>query len=306
MSPKPKYAVFYGIGLSILSAASIAIGPSLAKFAYGQGTDLITVMVIRGFVMIGICVLILLLKRRLAAPSSKVIILCVASGISFAAMSYGYFGAVQTIPVGIAVTLYFLHPILVMFAAHFIGLNRVTGRQIFFSIIVFIGLGIAVGIDIQGFDAQGILLSLLAAVAVTAMILLNAKALPKSDAITVNLIMVVTTTVIFLIWNVGLGNELMFPSTTIGWTAVVSVGLSFTIGLLSFFYAVDIIGPVLATMITSLQPLFAILFASLLLSENLTLLQISGALLVITGLALRDKIPTKTKADIPFSTMKDN
>lgn len=293
MSSNSKHAVFYGIGLSVLSAASIAIGPSLAKFAYGQGTDLITVMVVRGFVMIGICVLILALKRRLMVPSLEVMILCLASGISFAAMSYGYFGAVQSIPVGIAVTLYFLHPILLMLVAHFLGLNHVTKRQMSFSVVVLFGLGIAVGINIQGLDGQGILLSLLAAVSVTAMILLNAKALPKSDAITINLLMVATTTVIFLIWNAGLGNKLSFPSSAIGWTAVLGVGLSFTIGLLSFFYAVEIIGPVLATMITSLQPLFAILFASLLLSENLTLLQISGALLVIGGLALRDKISTK-------------
>ncbi len=293
MSSNSKHAVFYGIGLSVLSAASIAIGPSLAKFAYGQGTDLITVMVVRGFVMIGICVLILALKRRLMVPSLEVMILCLASGISFAAMSYGYFGAVQSIPVGIAVTLYFLHPILLMLVAHFLGLNHVTKRQMFFSVVVLFGLGIAVGVNIQGLDGQGILLSLLAAVSVTAMILLNAKALPKSDAITINLLMVATTTVIFLIWNAGLGNKLSFPSNAIGWTAVLGVGLSFTIGLLSFFYAVEIIGPVLATMITSLQPLFAILFASLLLSENLTLLQISGALLVIGGLALRDKISTK-------------
>ncbi|MEP2947789.1 MAG: DMT family transporter [Lentilitoribacter sp.] len=293
MLSNSKHAIFYGIGLSVLSAASIAIGPSLAKFAYGQGTDLITVMVVRGFVMIGICVLILALKRRLTVPSLEVMILCLASGISFAAMSYGYFGAVQSIPVGIAVTLYFLHPILLMLVAHFLGLNHVTKRQMFFSVVVLFGLGIAVGVNIQGLNGQGILLSLLAAVSVTAMILLNAKALPKSDAITINLLMVAVTTVIFLIWNAGLGNKLSFPSNAIGWTAVLGVGLSFTIGLLSFFYAVEIIGPVLATMITSLQPLFAILFASLLLSENLTLLQISGALLVIGGLALRDKISTK-------------
>ncbi|MEP4353570.1 MAG: DMT family transporter [Lentilitoribacter sp.] len=164
----------------------------------------------------------------------------------------------------------------------------------FCSIIIFLGLGIAVGINIQELDGQGIMLSLLAAVSVTAMILLNAKALPKSDAITVNLLMVVITTAIFLIYNAGLGNELLFPNTAIGWTAVLGVGLSFSIGLLSFFYAVEIIGPVLATMITSLQPLFAILFASLLLSENLTLLQILGSLLVIGGLVLRDKVPTKS------------
>ncbi|MEP3200051.1 MAG: hypothetical protein ABJO57_19395 [Lentilitoribacter sp.] len=54
--------------------------------------------------MIGICVFILALKRRFAVPSLEVTLLCVASGISFAAMSYGYFGAVQSIPVGIAVT----------------------------------------------------------------------------------------------------------------------------------------------------------------------------------------------------------
>lgn len=294
MSSMPRHTILYGIGLSVLSAASIAIGPSLAKFAYGQGTDLITVMVVRGFVMIGVCVFILALKRRLAVPSLEVTLLCIASGITFAAMSYGYFGAVQSIPVGIAVTVYFLHPILVMFVAHFLGLNRVTKRQVFCSIIVFLGLGIAVGINIQGLDGQGIMLSLLAAVSVTAMILLNAKALPKSDAIIVNLLMVAITTAIFLIYNAGVGNELLFPRTAIGWTAMLGVGLSFSIGLLSFFYAVEIIGPVLATMITSLQPLFAILFASLLLSENLTLLQIFGALLVIGGLVLRDKFPTKS------------
>jgi drug/metabolite transporter (DMT)-like permease len=53
-----------------------------------------------------------------------------------------------------------------------------------------------------------------------------------------------------------------------------------------WFKAIDKVGPSRATLVANLQPFIAALFAVLLLSEKITLLQVCGGVLIAGGIAL--------------------
>lgn len=288
MNHARETTAFAGIALAALSAAAIAVGPNLARIAFADGADVLAVTVLRGLVMMLICVAILAARRRLKIPSPRVLALCAASGLSFALMSYGYFGAAKHIPVGLAVTIYFVHPLFVTLVSHVLRLSRATRRHMAVGGVVLVGLGLAVGVEFAGMSPVGVGLALLAAIAVTAMILLNARAIPDSDPVMVNFLMVSVTTAILAGWAYLPASGFALPASRAGWLACLAVGFTFTFGLLSFFHAVAMIGAVRATMITSLQPVFAIAFAALLLDEMLAPLQLLGVAIVVAGLALRD------------------
>ena len=134
----------------------------------------------------------------------------------------------------------------------------------------------------------GVFLAFLAALSVTAMILLNAKALEDSDPITINFLMVTVTTICLALFAIFDTKELNLPRSEIGWLSILGVGVTFSFGLMSFFYSVSMIGAVKSTMITCLQPAFATIFAAIILAEFLSLQQISGILIIIVGLICRD------------------
>jgi drug/metabolite transporter (DMT)-like permease len=290
-SPSAR-TVLTGCLLAALSGLAIAIGPNLARIAYADGADVLSVMILRGLAMALICIVILRVRGMPLLPERSVAILCVLSGIAFAAMSYGYFSAVQFIPVGLAVVLYFVHPMIVSIFAHLRGLTVMSLRHLLCGVTVLGGLAICVGADPVALATRdgitGLALAMVAAIAVSAMILINAQAIPKSDPVTVNSLMVAVTTLIFVSVAVLPGSGFSLPAGPEGWSASAGVGITFTIGLLSFFYAVKMIGAVRATMITSLQPVFATLFASMMLDEFLTTWQWLGIIVVVSALVMRD------------------
>jgi len=281
-----------GTLLAALSGLSIAIGPNLARLAYDDGADVLAVMVLRGLAMVAICAVILLTRGMPLLPGRTVAVLCGLSGVAFALMSYGYFSAVQFIPVGLAVVVYFIHPMIVSVIAHLRGITIMSMRHLVCGVAILAGLAICVGADPIALATNdgilGLILAVTAAIAVSAMILINAQAIPKSDPVTVNALMVAVTTVIFVGFAVMPGSGFSLPAGPGGWSASAGVGISFTVGLLSFFYAVKMIGAVRATMITSLQPVFATLFASRMLDEFLTGWQWLGIVIVVGALVMRD------------------
>ena len=64
-----------------------------------------------------------------------------------------------------------------------------------------------------------------------------------------------------------------------------------------WFKAVDRVGPSRATLVANLQPFIAALFAVLLLSEKITVLQVCGGVLIAGGIALarrpRELVPVE-------------
>ena len=75
---------------------------------------------------------------------------------------------------------------------------------------------------------------------------------------------------------------------------IFGTGASFCLGLALFFAAVPLIGLVRATLISILEPLFAILIAMALFGERLAALQWVGVVIVLTGLLMLEIPPEQT------------
>lgn len=85
--------------------------------------------------------------------------------------------------------------------------------------------------------------------------------------------------VLFLIFG-----DLALPQTARGWIGFSGVAIGSTIGTLTFFCAVPILGAVRATMISNIEPLLGIVFAVLILGERISLIQGVGIALVLAAI----------------------
>lgn len=272
-----------GIGLVVLSAVAIGLVPTAAKLAYEGGSNTMTVITLRSLFMVMVVGVGLKLLGRSLSISRRGLGICVVTGIIFAIMSYGYLGSVVHIPISLVVLIYFLHPLFVAIIAHVSGGERLTLLRALCALVVLLGLGLALGPAADQLSGPGIGLALLAAVAVSFMILGNARAQEEANSVLVNFYMVAVTTVVLLVVTL-ITETLQVPATALGWVGVLGTGLGFTVGLITFFAAFPFIGAVRATMISNIEPLFGIFFAMAVFGETLSGVQWLGAALVIAGL----------------------
>jgi drug/metabolite transporter (DMT)-like permease len=75
--------------------------------------------------------------------------------------------------------------------------------------------------------------------------------------------------------------DLRLPVTLQGWTGFSGVAIAYTIGTVTFFAAIPLLGAVRAAMISNLEPVLGILFAMAVLGEAVSPLQALGIVLVI-------------------------
>ncbi len=277
-----------GILLVLVSCAAFALSPTAARFAFDDGANTLTVATLRAAV--GVLMLVGLiavtrdsfrLPREAWRPS-------LAAGALSAVVGYGFVGAVAFIPVGLALLVFFTHPLLIAALWHLQGRERITPRKLVLALVVLVGLGLAIGTAFEGLDPRGIALAALASVAVTAMISFSARARQIAGSAQINLLVAVVSVGLTGGVTTALGMWAL-PAGAAGWLGVVGAGLGTTLGLLTFLASFRYVSPVRATMLSNMEPLFGILFAMVLLGEMLAAAQWLGVAMVVAGLVLFEK-----------------
>jgi drug/metabolite transporter (DMT)-like permease len=110
-----------GIGLIVLSTVSIAIVPSLAKFAYEGGSNTLSVITGRSVLSLIVTLLLIFVFDKPLRIARRPMVIALVMGLAYAVMLYGYLGAVNYLAVNLVILIYFIHPL---------GFVRVTvGRQ---------------------------------------------------------------------------------------------------------------------------------------------------------------------------------
>ena len=85
----------------------------------------------------------------------------------------------------------------------------------------------------------------------------------------------------------GLSIQLEIPQAPTQWLLLVAIALVSTIlAIATFFYGLKIIGPVKASMISTLELITTLLFSYLLLDEQIGTMQILGSILILLAALL--------------------
>lgn len=274
-----------GALLVLLSAAAIAVVPTAARLAFEAGSNTLTVVTLRGVIGVALMAAVTVISRQSFSVPRAALLPCIAAGLAYALMSYGFVGSVAYIPVSLAVLVYFTHPLLLAVLAHRRGIEPLTSRKLGLGLAVLTGLALALGPALGGLDAIGVGLAAVASVAVCAMILFSARAQRHATSTQVNLHMTAVTVIVFVAVTTTAG-AWSFPTSMLGWLGVAVAGVGVTVGLLAFFAAFRFIGPVRATMISNVEPLLGILVAVAVLGERFSPAQWAGVGVVVAALVL--------------------
>jgi drug/metabolite transporter (DMT)-like permease len=152
-----------GIACALFAAALYGLVPNFARAAYENGTPPIESTLFRTFVIALVFAIIAVVQGvklsipRAAAPSF------ISQSVSTFLVSVAYLASVQFIPVGLAVIIFFLFPVLIMLAAPMVEGRNPGLLRLLIALVAFAGLAVSVGPSFDSLDLRGILLAGLAA-----------------------------------------------------------------------------------------------------------------------------------------------
>jgi drug/metabolite transporter (DMT)-like permease len=272
-------------GILYILASALCFGsmPFFARRAYAAGVDLPTLLMLR-FSLAAACMWALFAGRRLSLPRGRgLALLLVMGAVGYAGQAFCYFSAITMASVGLVSLLLYLYPALVALLARIVFRHPLSGAQVAAVAIALAGSALTIG---RAGDGQplGIGLSLLAAVIYSCYILAGSRIPAGITPIAVTAVITSAAAAVFAVAAVMKGPRL--PATPEGWLAVLAVAVVSTVAILFFFEGLERVGPVRASVYSTVEPVFTVSLAALLLGEPFTVTRVGGGLLIVAAVLL--------------------
>lgn len=276
---------WFGIGIVMISAISFGMIAPFAVLSYAGGSNAITFGIARALAMSAVgTLLILLLKSDWRIPrTARTSVMLVVLGQS--GLSIGILGAVQFIPVSLAILIMYIYPALVLIIEAIMLREKLSGALATTCLLAFIGLAIVLGPSYSSLDWRGIALGLVACISTTILMISM-----RSARLHVNQVPLMlwgnAGSVLVLILFVPLFGGIALPDTQLGWIVFSSGSLIFILAFASYAISMRYISAGRAAMVYNFEPLTAIAAAALILGETLQPLQLFGGALVIVSIVV--------------------
>ncbi|MCY1036769.1 EamA family transporter [Corallococcus sp. BB11-1] len=273
-----------GFLLVALSGASFGALGLFARWAYAAGADMPTLLFLR-FTLAGLVLTCVMLARRRRWPRGRVLLgLVLLGALGYFAEGSAYFVALQHASAGLVALLLYLFPALVAVLQVALGREHLS-RTRWLAVALALA-GTALTVD-PGPDAKplGIALGVLSAVIYAVYVLSSARVVGPAGPLGASTVILLSAGLAFGALMLAKGPS--FPQTAGGWGAVAGLSLlSTVVAVLTFFAGLERIGPVNTSLLSTLEPVMAVVLGALFLGERLSLRQGAGGLLILVAVVV--------------------
>ena len=280
-----------GTGYILASAGCFGSMAIFARMAYAAGIDIPTLLLLR-FTLAAAIMWTLLLAKGMQLPRGKGMVMLLAMGsIGYAGQAFSYFTALTFASVGLVSLLLYLYPAIVTILSRLVFRHPLTRLQIAAVVVALVGSVLTIGKAGDG-KLLGIFFGLLAAFIYSVYILMGSR-FPKDVTPTAS------TTVITSAAAATYAGVVAFkgfhpPQSGTGWLAVVAIAIVCTVlAILFFFEGLERVGPVRASVFSTVEPVFTVLLAAIVLGEAITPMRIFGGALIVGAVLLLAKESAK-------------
>lgn len=258
-------------------------GTSFTKLAFEDGSNLGTVVAIQTFAAVVLLSGYLLIKGGAVRLPASIMFAAVIGTLSAAAMDYSFISAAFHLDISLTILIVYAHPFFVAIYFHFTGDSRLSVFRIFWAVLAFIGLGMAVAVSFDTVSGLGIGLAFVAAFFGTVLVISIVRVNEHVGGIVTIFHMAFWSLLIFLT-ALLITQDVQLPLSTLGWASSIGNGIAYVAAYATFLAAVQLIGASRATMFTFMEPVATIILAAALFGERLSQLQWIGVVLVAMGL----------------------
>jgi len=268
-------------GTLYILASALCFGsmPIFARLAYASGVDIPTLLLLR-FSMAAVLMWVWLLAKGVKLPGPKGLAICIAmGGVGYAGQAFSYFTALTFASASLVALLLYTYPAIVAILSRIVLKHPLSRLQVLAVAIALAGSVLIIG---RAGDGQplGIFFGLLAAFIYSVYILTGSR-------FPADVTPVASTTVIAssaaLTYGVAVAIRGFHPpATTQGWISIVSIAVICTVlAILFFFEGLERVGPVKASVFSTVEPVATVILAALVLGERITLVRVLGGALIV-------------------------
>jgi drug/metabolite transporter (DMT)-like permease len=277
-----------GVFLVILAGVCYGFTPIFATYAYQGGATACVHLLLR-FSVAAVCffLYIAVLKRNCIRMVGRIVVFSLlAAGILEFAASYLYVASVQYISAGFAGLLFYTYLIWVavwnfLFKKERLKLSGLAGIA-----LAMIGLAMVVGVTFGKISAGGVIMALVAALACSGFIMFSNKALEMIEPVFTSACVCFLSAVIFYLLGSSTGT-ITLQISSVAWLASIGSALiTCNIAMFAFMEGMKRVGSTTASVLCTVEPVSAVVFSALLLSQKLTGLQLLGGLVILMGAVL--------------------
>jgi drug/metabolite transporter (DMT)-like permease len=276
-----------GSALALFSAVTFALNMVLAGMSYQHGANIHALNFSRAILFLAVLLCILLVTRTPLQLTPRTRNLSIVLGLLLCTEMYVLLGAIKTIPVALAVLIFYTYPLMIAVYGWLAGVEKFNLGSMILLLTGFGGLLFVLVSAPVAPDIQGLSFSLCAAFVMAAMLLVSDKAL-KSSNNHVILFYTLSTVVAGIVFGIVTIDAiaLEWPTDNLGWVVFSASSFFYVAATFALFMAVNLVGPLRTAIIDNTSPVWAILFGYLLLEQILTIRQFLGALVVIGAVML--------------------
>ena len=277
-----------GVACALGAAALYGLVPTFARGAIGGGIPAIESILVRTFLLAVVFSVIAVAQgERLIIPKGGLPSF-IGQAVATLFVSVAYIGSVQFIPVGLAVTIFYLFPVLIMVLAPVVEGRNPGLLRIGTAIVAFVGLAIAVGPNFDSLDVRGILLASLGSAGATLQFFsgraISRDMTPAAFGSLVHI--VILPPVLFVALYAGSGTLQFVPgghATQSGQLFMLGVALFYTTGYMGHMLSLRFAPASTVAPFFNLEPVVATVTAAAILDERLQTNQYGGGGLVFAA-----------------------
>ena len=291
-----------GVALIIVSSIGFGLAPTFATFSYRNGGNAVGTLLAR----FTVATLLMLVVRKVSGRQAKwprpLLFgqLFLLGALGYFTATILYFTAIQNIDSGLAITIFYCNPVIVVLLSWWLLGNKPSRIIVWCLVSTLIGVTIAAG-QVGNADTISVILVLIVAVEYAFYMIISSKVLPKVDLFTGVTIVMFGAASSFAIYALFAPSsvEVIFPNAINGWVSVLMLAVVATVVPTATLYAgMNLIGTGKTAVIQTFEPVASILAGVIFLSEPLTVPRIIGATFVIGAVGVLATAESRSTARI--------
>lgn len=285
------------------SGAAFGAMAVFGKLAYDEGASVGTLLAVR-FALAASLFWVLVAAtgalRQVRALERRDVMLALGLGAGGYALQAGcFFAALERVDASLLSLLLYTFPAMVAVGAVLLGRDRLTGRRLGALALALGGIVlVATGAGAGALDPLGAALALAAALVYTVYILTSEGIAGRVPAAVLSALVCSGAAVTLTAGSLALGELRPGEVSVAGWGWLAGVAVVSTVGAVALFFAgLRRVGPTLASILATIEPVVTVVLAFLVFGERLGALQIAGGALVLTAvLVLHAPMPRALRA----------
>lgn len=280
--------------IALLLIASMGASSNVsARLSFDEGTGALLALLSRSFMVFLLLTTFMSVRRDSRQVGRTQWGWVLGLGLLVTAQGLSMYSALARIPVALALLAVNSFPVILMLMNWVLNGRRPTPMALLLTVVMLAGLAIALEVpqrilteqDISAAWVSGILFGLAAAMAFASTLWISEHKIANLPGTTRNAAaMVVVITMTLLLSRTGLVPEGMtFPSSQIGQLSLAALVLFYAIAFCSLFLLAPRLNLARNAPAMNMEPIIAMALAWWILGQALTPVQLTGALLVLSG-----------------------